>query len=88
MSTRWIGGALRTSFQIADCRLKEISICHRCGTLPSGLFGCFRQRSLGGILSYVTSDDDDIAAKWGRCFDREARAQDAEAFRGKRNGNE
>jgi hypothetical protein len=87
LSTRWIGRALRTSFQIADFRFKEISICHRCGTLPSGLFGRFRQRSLGGILSYVTSDDDDIAAKWGRCFGWEARAQDAETFRGKRNGN-
>jgi len=75
-------------FLNCDFRLKEISICHRCGTLPSGLFGCFKQRSLGGNLSYVTSNDDDIAAKWGRCLDREARAQDAETFRGKHNRNE
>src|SRR5436190_11489097 len=68
--------------------MKETSICHRCDTLPRGLFGCFRRRSLGGILKLVISDDDDVAAEWGRRLHREAWAQDGEAFRRKYKGNE
>jgi len=55
-----------------------------CQTLSRYCSGCRSRAFLNCIISY----DDRVAAKWGHCLGREARAQDAETFRCKCKGHE